>query len=72
MNQTKTNTIDAYSSLFAKSPDVVNVHQMAKMLNIGLSLAYALVKNGHIASRKIGREYKITKLSLIQFLLNTQ
>ena len=32
----------------------------------------ALVKNGHIASRKIGREYKITKLSLIQFLLNTK
>lgn len=65
-------TLDMYSSIFKDVPDIVNVHEMATLLGIGLTLAYSLVKSGIIPCRKVGREYKIAKFSLIKFLFNNQ
>ena len=42
-----------------------------KMLGgIGVTLAYKLLKQGKIKSMKIGREYKIPKSCIIQYLLD--
>lgn len=54
--------------IFADYPDVVTVDQLMKMLQIGQVLAYRLVKSGEIKSRKVGREYKIPKKNVIQYL----
>ncbi len=59
------------SELFKDYPDVVNVKQIADMLQIGTVLAYKLVTSGAIKSRKVGREYKISKTTVTQFLLET-
>ena len=59
-----------YSIMFTSYPDIVNITQMRKMLgNIGITLAYKLLKQGKIKSIKIGREYKIPKSNIIQYLL---
>ena len=57
--------------MFTNYPDIVNIEQMRKMLgDIGVTLAYRLLKQGKIKSMKIGREYKIPKSFIIQYLLD--
>jgi len=54
--------------LFREYPDVISVEQLQEMLNIGRVLAYKIVKSGAIKSRKIGRDYKITKTAVINYI----
>ena len=67
MNQ---NVKENYSIIFTSYPDIVSISQMRKMLgNIGVSLSYKLLQQRKIKSKKIGREYKIPKSSIIEYLL---
>lgn len=67
MNQ---NLKENYSIMFTSYPDIVTISQMRKMLGgIGVSLAYKLLKQRKIRSLKIGREYKIPKSCIIEYLL---
>lgn len=62
-----------YSLMFTTYPDIVDITQMRKMLGgIGVTLAYKLLKQGKIKSLKIGREYRIPKSCIIQYLLDTK
>lgn len=56
------------SVMFENYPDVVSVEQLMEMLQIGQVLAYKLVKSGEIKARKVGREYKIPKVNVIEYL----
>ena len=56
-------------TIFENYPDVVGVQQLMEMLQIGQVLAYKLVKSGEIQSRKVGREYKIPKQSIVEYIL---
>lgn len=58
--------------IFKDYPDVVNIRQIAEMLQIGSVLAYKLVSTGAIKSRKIGREYKVSKVAVSQFLFDME
>lgn len=59
-----------YSLMFTTYPDIVDITQMRKMLGgIGVTLAYKLLKQRKIKSLKIGREYRIPKSCIIQYLL---
>ena len=59
-----------YSIMFTDYPDIVNIKQMRNMLRgIGVTLAYKLLKEGKIKYIKIGREYKIPKTFIINYLL---
>ncbi len=80
MNQLKENSVVAedttitnnnlYKLMFTNYPDVVNVEELTKMLDIGITLAYRLVKKGKIQSLKVGRAYKIPKAHVISYLMN--
>lgn len=62
-----------YSLMFTSYPDIVDITQMRKMLGgIGVTLAYKLVKERKIKSIKIGREYKIPKSYIIEYLLDAK
>ena len=61
-----TNTND--KSLFADYPDIVSVEDLMDMLKIGKVLAYRLIEEKKIKAIKIGREYKITKESIIKLI----
>lgn len=54
---------------FKEYPDVVGIAQLQKILGIGRSLAYRLVKDKTIKSIKSGREYKILKSNIINYLM---
>lgn len=60
-----------YSLMFTTYPDIVDITQMRKMLGgIGVTLAYKLLKQRKIKSLKIGREYRIPKSCILQYLLD--
>ena len=61
--------------LFKDFPDVVGFNDMRIMLGskdklLGRTTAYNLLKEGKIFSKKVGREYRIPKNSIINYLLN--
>ena len=57
-----------YEIMFTEYPDLVNIIQLKNMLNIGINLAYRLVRDNTINSIKIGREYKIPKRNVIAYI----
>ena len=56
--------------LFKNYKDVVGIEQLQEMLSIGRTYAYKLLKQNKIKNLKIGREYKIAKIHVIEYLEN--
>ena len=55
--------------MFEKYPDVVEFKELCQMLGgISKKLAYRLLANGEIFSVRVGRSYKIPKMSVIAYL----
>lgn len=54
--------------LFTNYPDILSVAQLMEMLQIGKVLAYKLIESKNIKAIKIGREYKVLKNSIIDFI----
>ncbi|MBR2401244.1 MAG: helix-turn-helix domain-containing protein [Lachnospiraceae bacterium] len=53
---------------FSEYPDVLTVQQLAAMLRISTKVAYKLVKEGKIKSIRIGRNFKIAKVFVLDYL----
>jgi excisionase family DNA binding protein len=58
--------------MFEQYDDVVTVEQLAKMLKIGRNTAYELVRSGLVPSVKIGRQIRVTKRAVIDYLSRTE
>ena len=56
--------------IFENYPDVIDVKQLCKMLDIGRNMAYRLLNDELIKSVKIGKTHKIPKLWVIKYLEN--
>ena len=69
MKEQKTKKISLRDEMFKNYPDILSVDQLQEMLCIGPVLAYNLVKKGVIPAMKIGREYKIPKAQVINYIL---
>lgn len=52
--------------------DVLTVSDLMKILKIGKNTAYRLLKENTIRSHKIGRNYRIPKKYVTDFLLSAQ
>ena len=60
-------------AIFDKYPDVVAVDELCEMLGgISKKLAYRLLGAQEIKSVRIGREYKIPKLCVIDYLMGKE
>jgi len=68
-NSNPNNAPDPFTLLFLDYPDVVTVEQMCKMLgSISTKTAYKLLQAHRIDHFRIGKTYKIPKLSVIVYL----
>ncbi len=65
------NVEEPYQTMFTSYPDLVNIIQLKEMLGIGQTLAYRLLKNKTIKAVKVGREYKIPKINIINYLMKS-
>jgi excisionase family DNA binding protein len=57
--------------MFNSYNDVVTVCELAKMLKIGRNTAYELVRAGVIPSFRIGRQIRVSKQAVVEFLSRT-
>ena len=60
---------DAYSQMFPGYPDAVGLQQAAEMLGLNRHTVGELIRSRRLFALKIGRTYRIPKLSVIEFLL---
>ena len=51
-----------------RCPDVMDITEMCRVLDISTKTGYRLLKNGDISSLKIGRAYRIPKANLLAYL----
>ena len=64
---------ETYTLMFTDYPDIVNLDQMRKMLGgISNTLAYRMLREKKIKSKKVGREYKIPKVNFIKYMMTEQ
>ena len=56
--------------IFKDYKDIVGIEELQEMLGIGRTYAYKLLKSNKIKNLKIGREYKIAKAHVAEFVLN--
>ena len=54
--------------MFSNYPDVVSINELMLMLNIGKKTTYSLLRSGDIESIRIGRQYRIPKRFIIEYL----
>ena len=67
------NIKETYNLMFTDYPDIVNLVQMRKMLGgISNTLAYRMLREKKIKSKKVGREYKIPKVNVIKYMMAEQ
>ena len=55
-------------NIFCNYPDAMTLAQFAECLNISTKLASRLVHEGKVFAKKVGREYRISKSSVVEFV----
>ena len=61
----------AYHILLKDYPDVMNIEQMSVVLVIRTKTGYKLLREGAISALKVGRSYRIPKVSILAYLKMT-
>ena len=56
-------------TMLEKYNDVLTVEEVCEILKIGKRLAYTLLQEGVIPSRRLGRIYRIPKIGVINYLM---
>lgn len=59
----------AYMAMFKTYPDVVSVQHLQEMLGVCRKHAYQLVQQNKIRSVRVGRNYRIPKLCVVEYLI---
>lgn len=54
--------------MFKKYPDIVSVEDIMRMLNMGRSSVYELLRSNSIRSVKAGKKYIVPKQAVIDFV----
>lgn len=66
----QSNRPKTYNKLLSAYPEIMNIDQMCDALGgISTRTGYKLLKEGKIKSIKVGREYRIIKTYVTDFLL---
>lgn len=65
----KTEIKELYKLMFTDYPDIITISQLQQMLSIGRHAAYDLISDGYISAVKIGKEFKIPKVNVINYIL---
>lgn len=59
---------DAYRLMLKNYPDVISVQQMCDILHISTKTGYRMIRKREIQVLKIGRSYRVPKLSILRHL----
>ena len=59
---------EIYQTMFTEFPDHLEPDQLCKMLKICKATAYKLLREGKIKHLRVGTEYKIPKIYVLNYL----
>ena len=62
------NLNEIYLDLFKEYPDVMNVKQVSKLLDVSTKTVYKLIGDGSLSSLKVGREFRVPKVNVMRYL----
>lgn len=68
MNHSALTEREAYRLMLRNYPDVMNVKQMCDVLHISTKTGYRMIRRQEIHALKIGRSYRVPKLSILRHL----
>lgn len=57
--------------MFEQYPELLSAEMLAEALNIGRTAAYSLVRENKIKHLKNGRDYKIPRIAVEQYVLES-
>lgn len=64
------NQRNEYLRMFRKYPDILRIEELCDALGgISTKTGYKLLREKKINSLKVGREYRVTKVDLINYLM---
>jgi len=61
-------TQDVYRAVFSDYPDVLDVKQVSMLLGVSTKTVYRLLHGGTIMSLKVGREFRIPKVTVMKYI----
>jgi len=59
---------EIYRIVLKEYPDVLNVEQVSEVLEVSKKTVYKLIREGSLSSLKVGREYRIPKVTLLKYM----
>jgi len=59
---------DIYNIVFKEYPDVLDAKQVSQILGVSKKTVYKLIKDGAIESLKVGREFRVPKVTLMKYM----
>jgi excisionase family DNA binding protein len=59
---------DMYRAVFKEYPDVLDVKQVSRLLNVSTKTVYRLLRSGELDSLKIGRAFRIPKVNVMKYV----
>jgi len=61
-------TQEIYRVVFKEYPDVMDVKQVSVLLGVSTKTVYRLLREGSLASLKIGREFRVPKVNVMKYV----
>ena len=61
--------MDEDNKVFSEYEDIVSIYDIMKMLHIGRSNVYKLLRNKEIKHIRVGVKYIVPKVSVIEFIM---
>ena len=68
MNDINTNSNELCGAVFKNYPDVLDVKQVSQLLGVSTKTVYRLLREGTLNSIKVGREFRIPKVSIMKYM----
>jgi excisionase family DNA binding protein len=59
---------EIFRAVFKDYPDVLDVKQVSQLLSVSTKTVYRLLRNGAIDSLKVGREFRVPKITVMKYV----
>ena len=56
--------------MFEQYDDILTIEEVAELLRIGMTQAYRIVRSGNLKGYKEGKDWKIPKQALINYMVS--